>query len=116
MPGGGQGGGILGGLSPTGGTGGDIQLAMQLAAVLSDKRLKENFERIDNALDKVNQLEGQTYNFKGKDSRDGGLIAQELEKVLPDAVVERDGVKYVKYEAVIGLLINAVNELAGKVA
>lgn len=82
----------------------------------SDERLKENIEHIDNALEKVGKLDGKVYKFKFKDKeRDGGVIAQELEKVLPEAVVEVDGIKYVKYEGVIALLVNAVNELARKV-
>lgn len=83
----------------------------------SDERLKEDIEHIDNALEKLNQLDGKIYKFKFKDKeRDGGVIAQELEKVLPEAVVDVNGIKYVKYEAVIALIINAVNELARKVA
>lgn len=83
---------------------------------MSDERLKENIEHIDNALEKVGRIDGKIYKFKFKDiERDGGVIAQELEKVLPEAVVEVDGIKYVKYEAVIALLVNAVNELARKV-
>ena len=38
-------------------------------------------------------------------------MAQELEKVLPDAVSEIDGMKYVRYDALVALLVNAVNEL-----
>lgn len=83
----------------------------------SDKRLKENIEHIDNALEKLNQIDGKVYKFKFKETeRDGGVIAQELEKILPEAVVEKDGIKYVKYSAVIALLINAVKELNQKVA
>lgn len=87
-------------------------------ALLSDKHSKENIVSISNALEKVKALDGKTYNYKTKDSkdRDGGLVAQDIEKVLPEAIVEIDGVKYVKYEAVVALLVNAVNELARKVA
>lgn len=82
----------------------------------SDERLKENIEPIKNALEKVKQLDGKVYKFKFKDKeKDGGLIAQEVERVLPEAVVEKEGIKYVKYEAVIALLVNAVNELYRKV-
>ncbi len=83
----------------------------------SDKRLKEDIEPIDNALDKINKLDGKTYKFIFKDNeKDAGIIAQDLEKILPEAVVEKDGIKYVKYEAVIALLVNAVKELSAKVA
>ena len=83
----------------------------------SDKRLKEDIEPIDSALDKIDKLDGKTYHFIAKvnTKRDAGLIAQDIEKVLPEAIIEKDGIKYVKYEAVIGLLVNAVKELRRKV-
>ena len=57
----------------------------------SDIRLKENVEVIDNALDKVKQLKGITYDLKSDGNRLTGLIAQDLEKVLPEAVyTEKD--------------------------
>ncbi len=83
----------------------------------SDIRLKEDLASIDNALDKIEQLDGKTYHFvfKPKTEFDAGLIAQDIEKVLPEAIVEKNGIKYVKYEAIVGLLINAVKELKRKV-
>ena len=83
--------------------------------IASDARIKENIEPIEDALEKVSQLDGKTYNFIGKLEKDGGIIAQDVEKVLPDAVVEIDGVKHVKYESVVALLVSAVNELRRKV-
>ena len=85
------------------------------AGLMSDERLKENIKPIENALDKVKQLDGKTYNFICKSEPDAGVIAQDLEKILPEAVIEQNGIKYVKYEAVIALLVNAVKELARKV-
>ena len=83
----------------------------------SDERVKENVRPIENALDKIKQLDGKTYNYIGnsEDNRNGGIMAQDLEKILPDAVSEIDGIKYVRYDAVVGLLINAVNELHEKI-
>ncbi len=87
-----------------------------LFSLISDVRFKENIEPIENSLDKLKQLRGNTYNFiQTPDRRDGGLIAQELEKILPEAVFEVKGVKFVQFNAVLGLLVNAVNELAEKV-
>jgi len=85
-----------------------------MAAVpFSDIRLKENLEPIENALDKVIALDGKTYNFIGKTEKEAGLIAQDLEKVLPESVVkDENGVRLVKPFAVIALLVNAVKELA----
>lgn len=115
-PGGTGGGGFLGDYSPTGSTGSDIQLAMQIAAMFSDARIKENVKSIDNALDKVAKLAGYSYNytFNSPDNRNGGIMAQDLEEVLPDAVSEINGIKFVRYDAVVGLLVNAINELKEK--
>lgn len=76
----------------------------------SDIRLKTNIEKIENALDKVCQLSGYTYNMNNK--RRTGVIAQEVEKVLPEVVQDReDGYKTVAYGNMIGLLIEAIKEL-----
>jgi hypothetical protein len=90
------------------------------STTVSDERLKENIEKIENATDKVSQLNGYTFNYK-KDGRKGaGVIAQEVEKVLPSAVMEKqlplkndDGVAYkiVEYDQIIGLLIESIKEL-----
>lgn len=89
--------------------------AMAAALAFCDVRVKENFARIENALDKVNRLEGLTYNFINEDSRSAGIIAQELEKILPEGVIEHKGLKFIRLDAVIGLLINAINELNQKI-
>lgn len=77
----------------------------------SDERVKENIVPIEDALEKLDKLEGKTFNYKINKEPNGGLIAQDIEKVLPQAVVEIGGVKYVNYYAVLGLLVNAVKEL-----
>jgi hypothetical protein len=85
----------------------------QIWGAMCDKRMKENVIPIDGALDKVNRLSGNTYNYKHNkpETRDAGIMAQDLEAVLPEGVIEKDGIKYVKYDAVIALIVNAVNEL-----
>jgi putative yapH protein len=76
----------------------------------SDIRLKTNIEKIENALDKVCQLSGYTYDMN--DKRRTGVIAQEVEKVLPEVVQNReDGYKTIAYGNMIGLLIEAIKEL-----
>lgn len=87
------------------------------AAAMSDVRIKENIIEISFPLEKIKKLTGYTYNYIGNppSSRNGGVMAQDVEKVLPDAVTEIDDIKYVKYDAVIGLLVNAVNELREKI-
>ena len=60
----------------------------------SDERLKENVKVIDNALDKLDQLRGVTFDWIDRDDkRSGGIIAQELEKVMPELVKEVDNLK-----------------------
>ena len=82
----------------------------------SDIRKKENIVRIDNALQKVLQIGGYTYNFKNDDRKLAGVIAQELEQVLPEVVYEIDDDEFgkskaVRYGNIVGLLIEAIKEL-----
>lgn len=87
----------------------------------SDIRKKENIVKISNALDKVSQINGYTYNFKGDSRKITGVIAQELEKVLPEAVYEIDDEEFggkskaVRYGNIVGLLIEAIKELQAEV-
>lgn len=79
----------------------------------SDRRLKKNLRPITNALDKVMQLNGYTFERIGSDDRRVGVIAQEVEQVLPEAVRRKpDGYRTVAYGNMIGLLIEAIKELA----
>lgn len=88
--------------------------------IRSDKRLKRNLNKIDNALDKVQKLSGYTYevNQIGTDiwESSAGLIAQDLKEVLPSAVRIDKNTNYmtVSYNQVIGLLIEAIKELQEK--
>ena len=76
----------------------------------SDLAKKENLEVVDDALNKVQTLTGYTYNMKEDGSRKAGLIAQDVEKILPEAVTGEEGNKQLDYNATIALLVNAVNE------
>ena len=78
----------------------------------SDRNLKENIEPILNAVEKVQQLNGVTYNrndLEDTTKRYAGIIAQDLQAVLPEAV-EGDSILRVDYNATIGLLIEAIKE------
>ena len=83
----------------------------------SDERLKNDITKIANALEKVNLLRGVEFNWNTElqnfhTGKDVGVIAQDVEKVLPTAVTERDtGYKAVNYINIIPLLIEAVKEL-----
>ena len=75
----------------------------------SDERLKSSVETIPDALSKVLNVRGVTFDMNAE--RGTGVIAQELEKVLPEAVFDNeDGMKSVAYGNVVGLLIEAIKE------
>lgn len=78
----------------------------------SDVRLKRNIVLIDGAVDKVKRLSGVTFDRVDHDARSVGLLAQEVRDVLPEAV--RDDGEYlsVNYNGLIGLLVEAIKELA----
>ena len=81
----------------------------------SDERLKENIETIENALEKVSNMRGVYFDMKARPGvRKVGLIAQEVEKVLPEVVStdpDKDNIKSVAYANVVGLLVEAIKEL-----
>jgi hypothetical protein len=88
----------------------------------SDERLKTNITPIEDALNKVSQVQGIEFDWipkegvHGNEGHDVGVLAQELEKVLPEVVTERDnGYKAVKYEKIIPLLVEAIKELQKEV-
>ena len=77
----------------------------------SDLTLKKNLELITNPTDKLMQLNGYSYQWKEDDSHQYGVIAQEVEKILPYAVsTGNDGIKGVSYNQIIPVLIEAVKE------
>ena len=82
----------------------------------SDERLKDNIKTIENGLDKVEQLRGVTYT---RDERENiGVIAQEVEKILPEIVLTADdemGTKSVDYSRLTAVLIEAVKDLSARV-
>lgn len=83
------------------------------AAVLSnsDERLKENIYPIDNALSRVGQIEGVYFDWKKGGDRQVGVIAQQVQKVLPEVVSEdKDSYLSVDYSKIVPLLIEAINE------
>ncbi|MCM7590143.1 MULTISPECIES: tail fiber protein [Enterobacter cloacae complex] len=88
--------------------------------IRSDERLKNNFRKIENAVDKVEQLTGFVYDKKTSQEAEeyteteAGIIAQSLQKVLPEAVSEREGLLNVSSAGVNALLINAINELSAR--
>lgn len=77
----------------------------------SDIRVKENITTIENALDKVKKLRGVEYNKIDNPERSIGVIAQEIEEVIPEVVREDDqGMKSVAYGNITAVLIEAIKE------
>jgi hypothetical protein len=84
----------------------------------SDSRLKDNIEPIIDALAAVGQINGVTYSLIADDKkvRHVGLIAQDVEAVMPEAVLEdENGIKSVAYGNLVGLLVEAIKELQAEV-
>lgn len=84
----------------------------------SDRRVKDQFEPITDALAKVQQLNGQTYvrtDMDDDDRRYAGLIAQDVEAVLPEAVTEIEDHLALDYSGTIALLVEAIKELKQEV-
>jgi len=84
----------------------------------SDISLKDNIRPIESAIFKVKQIRGVTFDWNEKAGKieqqkghDVGLIAQEVEKVLPEVVqIREDGIKAISYEKVVPLLVEAIKE------
>jgi hypothetical protein len=113
--------------------GGAITATDNITAYASDERLKENIIKIDNPLDRVMQLQGVHYDwksntielgFKPSQMSDTGVLAQDVQRVLPNAVKiapfdndgennSKSGQNYltVQYEKIVPLLIEAIKEL-----
>ena len=77
---------------------------------LSDENYKKNVITVNNALNKVEQLRGVSFDWKENGRSSYGVIAQELQKVLPE-LVHGDNPKTVNYNGIIGVLIEAIKEL-----
>ena len=78
----------------------------------SDKRLKTDIKKIENALEKIISLNGITYNINNDENRKTGLIAQEVNEVLPEAIsTDTNGYYTIAYGNLAGLIIEAIKEL-----
>jgi hypothetical protein len=120
------------------GTAGEIRATNQITSYYSDERLKENIQEISGALEKVMTLRGVTYKPNAiaeklgyKKQNEVGVLAQDVEKVLPEAVkpapfdimlfenteISRSGQNYktVQYEKLVPLLIEAIKELNNEI-
>jgi hypothetical protein len=80
----------------------------------SDINLKENIHTIENALETINSLRGVSFDWKENGKSSYGVIAQELEEVLPE-LVKQGEIKSVNYNGIIGVLIEAIKELKSEI-
>ena len=94
------------------------------STTVSDQRLKHDINKIENALDKICQIRGYTFTYNENNKESAGVIAQEVEQILPSAVEDKqlvfhgqEGVKYktVQYDQLHGLVIEAIKELKAEV-
>jgi len=77
----------------------------------SDENLKENVQTLNNSLERVLQLRGVSFDWKENGEPSVGMIAQEVEQVIPEVVSTReDGYKSIGYGKLIGLLVEAIKE------
>jgi hypothetical protein len=122
--------GSLGIGTPASGATGEIRATDNITAYYtSDERLKTNVRPIENALDKVSQIDGVIYDWNDTYKKDhgdvdgyfvrpdnSGVIAQQVEKVFPNVVANRaDGFKAVRYELLVPLLIEAIKDLKAEI-
>jgi hypothetical protein len=113
--------------------GGKLEVTGDIVSLASDKRLKENIIPIDGALNKINKLNGVYFNYTDKakeanphfaDGRQVGLIAQEIQEVLPEVVnfapfdygvnnqnISGENYLTLNYDKVVPLLLQAIKEL-----
>ena len=104
---------------------GKVASTDNIVAFVSDRRLKENFLPISDSISKIKQLNGLTFNWndkgvelsnnmKDKDKREVGLLAQDVEKILPEAVQvwdeENNDYKSVLYDRLVPLLVEGMKE------
>ena len=107
---------------------GQVRASGDIVAYASDDRLKDKKGNIENALDKVGELNGFHFNWNNKTSEWGpsydinrnmvGVSAQEVEKVLPEAVHDSPAdseYKTVQYEKLVPLLIESIKELKSEI-
>ena len=107
--------------------GGDLHVDNNIigySSTISDQRLKGNINKIENALDKLMQISGYTFTYNHDGKQSAGVIAQEVENIMPSAVQSTNLVfnddndvefKTVQYDQLTGLLIEAIKDLKAEI-
>lgn len=81
-----------------------------IAGIFSSRKLKDNITPLENVLEKLNLIRGVSFDWKNGDGHDVGVIAEELQDAIPEAVIEIDGINRVYYHKIIPLLVEAIKE------
>ena len=110
--------------------GGNLHVDADVVAystTVSDRRLKKDIELIKNPLEILDEINGYTFTYKKDNKKSAGVVAQEIEKVFPQAVSDQplpfqsedkdnpEIYKTVQYDQIVGLLVQAVKDLSEKV-
>jgi hypothetical protein len=86
-------------------------LSATIFTSLSDLTQKKNIQKISNSTDLIKQINGVRFDWKDNDESSAGVIAQEVEEIMPEIVhTNDDGIKSVNYNGIIGLLVEAIKE------
>jgi hypothetical protein len=97
---------------------GNINNTNNSYGAISDVSLKENIVDATNKLDEVNQIQIRNFNFIGNNTKQIGVVAQELEAIFPSLVEEQningETKKGVKYSVLVPILVKAIQELSTK--
>jgi hypothetical protein len=82
----------------------------------SDRRWKEDIKKTERGIEEVLKMKVFDYLFKGREMRETGLIAQDIEEILPEAIWrDKDGYMSIRYERVIPLLVKAIQDLSNEI-
>jgi hypothetical protein len=93
-------------------TGNTVCLGTVSAA--SDINLKKDIFTVENAIDKVKRLRGVNFTYKINDEKSMGVIAQEIQEIIPEVVKDNGGTLTVNYGALAGVFIEAIKEISLK--
>ncbi|WP_339061432.1 tail fiber domain-containing protein [Fusobacterium polymorphum] len=92
----------------------DIKLSGDLF-LTSDRRIKREIKKVNNALEKILKLNGYTFYKKGFENKTAGIIAQEVRDVFPELVNEKNSILEVNYNGLHSLIIEAIKEINSKI-
>ena len=101
-------------------TGSDINVGRNIKLsgdlfLTSDRRIKREIKKVDNALEKILKLNGYTFYKKGFEKKTAGIIAQEVRDVFPELVNEKNSILEVNYNGLHSLIIEAIKEISSKI-